>query len=236
MRGAGLIETLSAADRVVAPAALKAAATKRMDGLLDKKRRRHYDHAARLIACCVELEDDTPGSGRRIQVGRVHPQQDLALPGFPTGTRRRLGAGSRLSSPAPDNRPTAGRGRCERARAHPGRTTHRPPAPKPSATSRAPRAASAFGMVSSEHVRTTSRRSRPAGARDRRATRGANWRHVAAPLVQRSAATPECMQDRRRCPRRSPSRCRRGVLEGGRGTAVTLVRHVTGRIGRGYSC
>ncbi len=35
--------------------AMKAAATKRVEGLLAGKWRRHYGHAASLVACCVEL-------------------------------------------------------------------------------------------------------------------------------------------------------------------------------------
>jgi len=35
--------------------AMRAAATKRVDGILGKKRRRHYGHAATLVACCLEL-------------------------------------------------------------------------------------------------------------------------------------------------------------------------------------
>ncbi|WP_147451069.1 hypothetical protein [Corallococcus llansteffanensis] len=50
---------LTAQERGVALTAMKAAATKRTDGVLGEKRRRHYGHAAALVACCVELEDVT---------------------------------------------------------------------------------------------------------------------------------------------------------------------------------
>jgi len=36
--------------------ALRAAATARVNGVLRERRRRHYDHAALLVACCVEIE------------------------------------------------------------------------------------------------------------------------------------------------------------------------------------
>jgi hypothetical protein len=35
--------------------AMRAAATRRVEGILGKKRRRHYGHAAMLVACCLEL-------------------------------------------------------------------------------------------------------------------------------------------------------------------------------------
>ena len=59
---AEVAKKLTAADRTSALAAMKTAATKRADGVLENKRRRHYAHAAVLVACCVELEDAT-GSG-----------------------------------------------------------------------------------------------------------------------------------------------------------------------------
>ena len=52
---------LSRDDRTAMLKAMKAAAVHRTDGVLGEKRRRHYGHAATLIACCVELED---GSGK----------------------------------------------------------------------------------------------------------------------------------------------------------------------------
>ena len=36
--------------------AMQAAARKRVAGILGNKRRRHYDHAAILVACCLELD------------------------------------------------------------------------------------------------------------------------------------------------------------------------------------
>lgn len=37
---------------------MKAAAEHRMEGVLDRKRRGHYAHAAQLIAACVDLGGD----------------------------------------------------------------------------------------------------------------------------------------------------------------------------------
>jgi hypothetical protein len=42
-------------DRVAMLEAMQAAAKRRVDGVLSKKRRRHYGHAAMLVACCLEL-------------------------------------------------------------------------------------------------------------------------------------------------------------------------------------
>ena len=50
--------------------ALRAAATKRVDGILGNKRRRHYGQAATLVACCLEL---APEAGRQQEgAGWVH--------------------------------------------------------------------------------------------------------------------------------------------------------------------
>jgi len=43
-------------DRVAMLKAMQAAARKRVAGILGNKRRRHYDHAAILVACCLELD------------------------------------------------------------------------------------------------------------------------------------------------------------------------------------
>ena len=57
---AGVPEKLGAADRAAMLAAMKAAATARVAGVLREKRRRHYGHAALLVACCAELEGEGP--------------------------------------------------------------------------------------------------------------------------------------------------------------------------------
>ncbi|MBI5536562.1 MAG: hypothetical protein HY898_27830 [Deltaproteobacteria bacterium] len=63
LQRAQVIEGLATADHDSALAAMKVAAEKRTDGVLGEKRRRHYDHAALLIACCVELECRMSGAG-----------------------------------------------------------------------------------------------------------------------------------------------------------------------------
>jgi tetratricopeptide (TPR) repeat protein len=45
--------------------AMQAAATRRVDAILGNKRRRHYGHAATLVACCLEL---APAAGRQKEV------------------------------------------------------------------------------------------------------------------------------------------------------------------------
>ena len=60
LQHAGAMARLSRSDRTAMLQAMKAAAVSRTDGVLGNKRRRHYGHAAQLVACCVEIED---GSG-----------------------------------------------------------------------------------------------------------------------------------------------------------------------------
>ncbi len=56
MQRADAAARMSGDDRAVMLDAMKAAAIRRTDSLLDKRRRRHYEHAATLVACCVEFE------------------------------------------------------------------------------------------------------------------------------------------------------------------------------------
>ena len=67
MRRADVMARLTRGDRIAMLTAMKAAAVRRTDGVLAEKRRRHYGHAAALIACCVELEDGSgaPGAASR---------------------------------------------------------------------------------------------------------------------------------------------------------------------------
>ena len=46
-------------------AAMKAAAAARVAGVLGEKRRRHYEHAALLVACCAEVEGTGPKAVER---------------------------------------------------------------------------------------------------------------------------------------------------------------------------
>lgn len=45
--------------------AVRTAATRRVEAILGNKRRRHYGHAALLLACCLEL---APGVGQQSAV------------------------------------------------------------------------------------------------------------------------------------------------------------------------
>lgn len=56
LKATEVVERLTGPDRAVVLAAMKAAATRRTEGVLREKRRRHYNHAAALVACCVELD------------------------------------------------------------------------------------------------------------------------------------------------------------------------------------
>ena len=64
VRRADVMARVTRGDRAAMLAAMKVAALRRTDGVLAEKRRRHYGHAAALIACCVELEagGGTPGA------------------------------------------------------------------------------------------------------------------------------------------------------------------------------
>lgn len=56
LQRAYVTQRLTADNRKTMLEAMKTAAARRTDGVLGEKRRRHYEHAAMLIACCVELE------------------------------------------------------------------------------------------------------------------------------------------------------------------------------------
>jgi hypothetical protein len=59
---AGPSACIDSQDREAMLEAMRAAATKRVAGILGNKRRGHYGHAARLLACCLEL---APATGRQ---------------------------------------------------------------------------------------------------------------------------------------------------------------------------
>ena len=52
---ARVVARIDARGRIAMLEAMQAAARKRVAGILGNKRRRHYDHAAILVACCLEL-------------------------------------------------------------------------------------------------------------------------------------------------------------------------------------
>jgi hypothetical protein len=60
-RGAD-IDRVTTSQRKILLDAMKAAARKRALGVTGEKRRRHYGHAATLVACCVELEGGAAAS------------------------------------------------------------------------------------------------------------------------------------------------------------------------------
>lgn len=64
LQQAAVLEHFTANGRATALRALKAAPLERTEGVLSNKRCRHYEHAALLVACCVELEQ---GSGKAAQ-------------------------------------------------------------------------------------------------------------------------------------------------------------------------
>ena len=56
LQRADVMSRLSRSDRTSMLDAMKSATVLRTEGVLDEKRRRHYEHAALLVACCVELD------------------------------------------------------------------------------------------------------------------------------------------------------------------------------------
>ena len=52
---AGPAASIDSKGREAMLEAMRAAATRRVEGILGNKRRGHYGHAARLVACCLEL-------------------------------------------------------------------------------------------------------------------------------------------------------------------------------------
>ena len=84
---------VTTADRAIMLEALKTAASKRSDGVTSEKRRRHYDHAAKLVACCVEIEGAASAgwlSGVRGRTGR--------FPAFQGALGRALAGGKTFTS------------------------------------------------------------------------------------------------------------------------------------------
>jgi len=58
LRAAGVPGDVRPTIRSTVHDALRAAASARVHGVLRERRRRHYGHAALLVACCVELDAD----------------------------------------------------------------------------------------------------------------------------------------------------------------------------------
>jgi hypothetical protein len=77
-------------DRAAALDAMRTAASKRTDGVTGEKRRRHYDHAATLVACCVEV--DRAGSAAWLEALRTRTSR---FPAYQEALRAALGGGQR---------------------------------------------------------------------------------------------------------------------------------------------
>lgn len=99
LQRAGILDRLTATDRASALAAVKTAATKRTDGVLGEKRRRHYAHAALLVACCVELEGavgNGAGVSNWVEALRARTSR---FPAFQEELRSALAQARRMAAP-----------------------------------------------------------------------------------------------------------------------------------------
>lgn len=81
---------VAAKDRVAALDAMRTAASKRTDGVTGEKRRRHYDHAATLVGCCVEA--DRQGSVAWLEALRARTSR---FPAYQEALRAALGGAPR---------------------------------------------------------------------------------------------------------------------------------------------
>jgi hypothetical protein len=79
---------VTAKDRAAAVDAMRSAASKRTDGVTGEKRRRHYDHAAMLVGCCVEA--DRQGSAAWLEALRARTSR---FPAYQDALRAALGGG-----------------------------------------------------------------------------------------------------------------------------------------------
>jgi hypothetical protein len=82
---------LATKDRAAALDAMRTAASKRTDGVTGEKRRRHYEHAAMLVGCCVE--PDRLGSAAWLEALRARTSR---FPAYQEALRAALGGGRRL--------------------------------------------------------------------------------------------------------------------------------------------
>jgi hypothetical protein len=87
---AGVRERLTAKDRGAALDAMRSAASKRSEGVTGQGRRRHYDHAATLVGCCVEV--DRQGSAGWLVALRASTSR---FPAFQGALRAALEGGAR---------------------------------------------------------------------------------------------------------------------------------------------
>ena len=82
---------LTPKDRAAALDAMRVAASKRTEGVTGEKRRRHYEHAARLVACCVEA--DRQGSAAWCEALRARTSR---FPAYQEALRAALGGAGRF--------------------------------------------------------------------------------------------------------------------------------------------
>ncbi|MGH7437361.1 MAG: hypothetical protein ACRENE_16915 [Polyangiaceae bacterium] len=88
---AGVRSRLTVKDCAAALDAMRTAASKRTDGVTGEKRRRHYEHAAMLVGCCVET--DRQGSAAWLEALRARTSR---FPAYQEALRGALGGGRRL--------------------------------------------------------------------------------------------------------------------------------------------
>jgi hypothetical protein len=80
LKAAGVEGPIRGETRSAMLAAMRKAAEKRVEGVTKKKRRRHYDHAAQVVAACAAL-DPTPAGGRWLAALRSRYSRYPALQG-----------------------------------------------------------------------------------------------------------------------------------------------------------
>ena len=82
---------LTPKDRAAALDAMRVAASKRTEGVTGEKRRRHYEHAAMLVGCCVEA--DRQGSAAWCDALRARTSR---FPAYQEALRNALGGAARF--------------------------------------------------------------------------------------------------------------------------------------------
>lgn len=97
LQRAQVVEGLTSADKGAALAAMKVAAERRTDGVLGEKRRRQYDHASQLIACCAEIEGQASGAIRSAWVENIRARTSR-FPAFQAALRKALAQVRRAST------------------------------------------------------------------------------------------------------------------------------------------
>jgi hypothetical protein len=89
---AGVRRHFTAKRRISVLDAMRSAASKRTDGVTAEKRRRHYEHAATLVACCAEI--DPTGSAAWLHALRTRTTR---FPAFQEALRSSLNGASTVA-------------------------------------------------------------------------------------------------------------------------------------------